>query len=464
MNKRKFLLIGLDCADPHLIFDQFRADTPNLQKLIADGLSGVLRTTMPPITIPAWIVMLTGKNPGKLGFYGFRHRKANSYTDIWIANPRFVQENTVWDILGKNGRPSCVFAFPPSFPPPKINGTLVSCFLTPSAKSEYTQPQELKIELEQVAGPYIPDISFRTKDRDTIKKDLFDLLENHMRMIKHLLKEKPWDFFMFVDIGVDRAHHAFWKYHDPTHHLYEPNSKYKDVIREYYAAMDRHIGEILELVDSDTFILVASDHGVKPMRGAFCINEWLIKEGYLKLKKRPPNVVPLEKAEVDWKKTKAWAWGGYYSRVFLNVKNREPQGRIKPRDYEKEMKKLQEKLSKIKDPAGRTMDNFIVRPEEYYNNPKGDYPDLMVVFDDLYWRAAGTLGHDSLYLPENDTGPDDAMHDWDGIYILYDPNGELPTGTKDAKIEDIAPTILTLLDEPIPSNIDGKVIFNDGEE
>lgn len=464
MGKRKLIVIGLDCADPKLVFDQFREDMPNLQKLIIYGLSGKLRTTMPPITIPAWMTMLTGKSPGKLGLYGFRHRKANSYTDIWIANPRFIRDPTIWDILGKNGRQSCVFAVPPTYPPPKINGNIISCFLTPSAKSDYTQPKELKIELEKIADPYIPDVSFRIEDRDTIKKHLFEMLENNMKMIKYLIKEKPWDFFIFVDIGVDRVHHAFWKYHDPTHHLHEPNSKYKKVIHEYYAALDRHIGEILDFLDSETYVLVTSDHGVKSMRGAFCINEWLIKEGYLKLKKRPTSVIQLEKVEVEWKKTKAWAWGGYYSRVFLNVQGREPFGKIKPKYFEKELRKLQDKLSKIKDPTGRIMENLIVRPEEYYGDPKGDFPDLMVVFDDLHWRTAGSIGHDSFYLSENDTGPDDAMHDWDGLYILYDPRGKLPTGIQDAKIEDIAPTILTLLGEPIPPNIDGKVILDEDKE
>ena len=50
---------------------------------------------------------------------------------------------------------------------------------------------------------------------------------------------------------------------------------------------------------------------------------------------------------------------------------------------------------------------------------KGDKPDMMVYFDDLYWRAAGTLGHSSNYLPENDTGPDDAVHSEYGVFALH---------------------------------------------
>lgn len=455
------LVIGLDCASPKLVFEEFKEDLPNLSKLINNGLYGNLRSSMPPITVPAWMVMFTGKKPGKLGLYGFRHRKSNSYTDIWIASPKSIQEPKVWDILGKTGRKSCLFAVPPSYPPPIVNGWSVGCFLTPSSKSNYTYPPELKQELEKDFGPYIPDIDYRSGDRENIHEQLYTMLNNHIKMIKRLIKEKPWDFFVFVDIGVDRVHHAFWRYYDETHHMHEPNSKYEHVIRDYYKAMDKYIGEILELIDDNTYVLVASDHGVKAMRGAFCINEWLIKEKYLVMKKMPEQQVRLSEAEVDWSKTKAWAWGGYYSRVFLNIKGREEKGVIKAENYGKELEKLKKKLLNLKDNNGKKMNNIVFKPEEYYGNPKGDYPDLMVIFDDLYWRAAGTIGHNTIHLLENDLGSDDAMHDWDGMFILYDPKKELPIGQTDARIEDIAPTILNLFDVQLPEGLDGKVIMND---
>ncbi|MFX0170574.1 MAG: alkaline phosphatase family protein [Candidatus Hodarchaeota archaeon] len=458
MGKPKVLVIGLDCASPILVFDEFKEYLPNLSKMIAQGIHGKLRSCMPPITVPAWMVMFSGKNPGKLGLYGFRHRKGTSYTDIWIANPKSVQEPMIWDIIGKSNRNSCLYAIPPGYPPAQINGISVSCFLTPSSKSNYTYPPEIQQEFEEIIGPYIPDIDYRSGDRDIIQKELFQLLENHMFMIKYLIKSKPWDFFAFVEIGIDRVHHAFWRYLDNTHHMYEDNSKYKHVIQEFYKAIDNHIGEILDIIDKDTYILVVSDHGVKSIHGALCINEWLIKEKYMVLNDYPDNPITLKKANVNWAKTKAWAWGGYYSRVFLNVKGREKHGNVDPKDYEEELEKLHKKLLNLRDINGKKMNNIVFRPEDYYDNPKGDYPDLMVIFDDLNWRAAGTIGHKRVYLRENDIGPDDAMHDWDGLYILYDPKQELVPSYFDAKIEDIAPTILTLMGEKLPEDLDGEVI------
>jgi len=85
LKDKRLLIIGLDCAPPSLIFD--RADKlPNLNRLMTDGVSGPLRSCDPPITIPAWMVMATGKDPGQLGLYGFRHRRGYEYNKMWIAN------------------------------------------------------------------------------------------------------------------------------------------------------------------------------------------------------------------------------------------------------------------------------------------------------------------------------------------------------------------------------------------
>jgi len=277
-------------------------------------------------------------------------------------------------------------------------------------------------------------------------------------VMKYLITQKPWDFFMFVEIGVDRIQHGFWKYMDRHHHLYQPGNPYETVILDYYRYLDKEIGSLLDLAGRDTVVLVVSDHGAKRMKGAFCVNEWLIEEGLLSVKNKPSQPTSLEKVEVDWAKTKAWAWGGYYARVFLNVEGREPQGIIPAEDYEKERQELIDRLLKIKGPQGETWATRLIIPQEHFSVLNGEYPDLMVYFDDLYWRSAGTLGYSQPYLLENDTGPDDAVHAQEGIYILYDP--QTTRGRqKNANILDIAPTLLAILGLPIPREMRGQVIY-----
>jgi predicted AlkP superfamily phosphohydrolase/phosphomutase len=204
-------------------------------------------------------------------------------------------------------------------------------------------------------------------------------------------------------------------------------------------------------------VLVVSDHGAKRMKGAFCINEWLIEQGDLVVKEKPQSPVSMERVEVDWSRSKYWGWGGYYARLFLNVEGREAQGIIPPGDYEKERDALVEKLMSIKGEDGSEWKTRVLKPQQYFKEARGDYPDLMVYFDDLYWRSAGTLGHSTKYLLENDTGPDDAVHAQDGIYILYDPQRR-ESKRKNAHIMDIAPTVLHYMRLSVPDDMEGKVI------
>jgi predicted AlkP superfamily phosphohydrolase/phosphomutase len=443
MASRKLLVIGLDCAAPQLVFDEFLGELPTLRTLVAASPHGVLRSCDPPITIPAWMVMMTGKTPGELGMYGFRHRKGPSYTDGWIVNSASVRVPTYADLLGRSGRPVCLVGVPPGYPPRPVNGVAVACFLTPGPESQSTYPASLKPEILRVAPRYRHDVEFRTDDRDVLKADLFDMTEQHFVAIEHLMTTRPWDLFHLVEIGVDRLHHAFWKFWDTRHPKYEPGHRHEGVMLEYYKFVDARIGRLLERVPAGTDVLVVSDHGAKGMRGAFCVNQWLMQEGYLTLKSRPDKIMPIETADIDWERTTAWGWGGYYARIFLNVQGREARGVIPQADYGRVRAELTDRLRAIRDPEGRVMDTRVFTPEELYPTRVGDPPDLMVYFDDLYWRSAGTIGHPGLYLDENDTGPDDAVHAHEGLYIWHRP-GVSNHRRADASIYDIAPTVLRL--------------------
>lgn len=455
---KKVFIIGLDSAPPEILFD--RADElPNFNYLKNHGIYGPLRSCHPPITIPAWMVMSTSKNPGKLGIYGFRHRRGYSYTDFWISSSYSIKEPTIWDILSKYGKRSTLVGVPPTYPPKPINGNLISCFITPDTDKEYTYPPQLKDLIKELVGEYKVDVEFRTDNKDKLLADIYAMTEKRFKVIKHLIGMNDWTFFMWVEIGIDRMQHAFWKFFDSTHHLYQPQSKYSNAIMGYYKYMDHLVGELLSLLDKDTTILVVSDHGAKGMKGAFCINEWLLKRGYLAFKEEPETGVDITKASVDWSRTKAWGWGGYYSRVFLNVRGRESIGIIPPEEYESFREELITAFKEIRGPNGEKWETLVFKPENFYLNPIGDYSDLMVYFDDLAWRAAGTLGHPNMYLPENDTGPDDAVHSQDGIFILYDPDKEAANKKMfPSHILNIAPTVLHQLDIPIPHDMEGKVI------
>jgi len=443
----KVFVIGLDSAPPDLLFGKFSEDLPNIKKLIERSMYGPMESCIPAITIPAWMVMATSKTPGELGLYGFRHRKSGTYNEIWIAHSKMIKEKAIWDYLGEAGYKSILIGVPPSYPPKKINGWMISCFITPNAQTQYTYPAELKKEVENVVGEYIFDVPFRREARDEVKEQIWEMTKRRFEVIRYLIQEKDWNYFEFVEIGLDRIHHAFWKYFDKEHHLYEPNSKYKNVIPDYYKLLDEEIGKTLKLLDEDTAVVMVSDHGIKRMKGAFVINQWLIEEGLLKI--RNPEIlksgkqVKFDELDVDWSSTVAWGWGGYYARVFLNVKGREPNGVISLSEYEKVRDEVAERIKAIRGPNGEKWDTKVFYPERIYPETRGDKPDMMVYFDNLYWRSAGTLGYPTPYLLENDTGPDDAVHAVDGIFTLYLP-GMSNSKQVRLSIYDFAPTILKL--------------------
>lgn len=456
MEMRKALLIGLDCAAPQLLFERFIDRLPNFRKLMQGGVYGGLESCDPPITIPAWTVMASSRSPGRLGLYGFRHRKDNSYNDIWIASSLRIKEKRIWDHVAEAGGKSCLIGIPPSYPPFPLDGWLVGCFITPDTNRSYTHPDGLKEEIRELVGDYPIDVEFRIDDKRGLKKDLFDMTEKHFQVIEHLLSTRDWSFSMFVEIGLDRIHHAFWKYFDGDHALHEPGSEFENVVGDYYALLDERVGRLMELVGEDTIIMVASDHGGKAMKGAFCVNSWLEEQGLLKLRKPVEKISRLQEAEVDWGRTTAWGWGGYYARVFINVRGREKKGVVDPADYEMVRERIAERIRGIRGPNGEEWATRVFKPEDAFAECRGDPPDLMVYFDDLSWRSAGTIGHGNLYLPENDTGPDDAVHDKMGLYIYHDPRKDMGGRREDMRIVDVAPTLLKGMGLPVPADMEGR--------
>jgi predicted AlkP superfamily phosphohydrolase/phosphomutase len=453
----KAFVIGIDCGEPSLVFERWRHCLPNLSRLMEGGTYGELTSTIPAITVPAWASMLSSKDPGQLGFYGFRNRADYSYERMSIATARSIKVPRAWNLISAAGKTVVVAGVPQTYPVEPVNGALISSFLTPSTQSQYTHPPELKSEIAGLLdGDYMFDVAqFRTENKDNLLEQIYQMAGRQHTVVKHLMTSVPWDFFMHVDMGVDRMHHGFWKYFDATHPKHEPGNPYEHAIRDYYIHLDAQIGERLALLDDDTAVLVVSDHGAKPMVGGICFNEWLVQEGYLVLEHQPPGIVPLEKCEIDWSRTRAWGSGGYYARLFLNVKGREPEGIIEPEDYERVRDELAERIAAITDTEGNGIGSVAYKPQELYREVNNIAPDLIVYFGNLSWRSLGSLGTGTVHTFENDTGPDDANHAQEGLYIYYHPHRAGQGAGPRRHLMDVAPTVLDLVGVDVPGDMRG---------
>jgi len=436
------MIIGLDCAEPSLVLERWRSELPTLSALMERGRYGRLRSVVPPITVPAWSCMMASRTPGDLGVYGFRNRADHSYDNLVVADGSAIHAPRLWDLATRYGKPSIVLGVPGTYPPRPLNGVLVSCFLTPSRESGFTYPSLLAREVEQVVGEYLFDCTnFRTDDKDDLLRQVYEMTDKRFRLAEHLLETKPWELFAMVEIGLDRMHHAFWK-------------EGQREILKYLRHLDSLVARLLAHADDQTAVLVVSDHGAKRLEGGIRINEWLRREGLLQTAREPDGVSALRDVGVDWSRTTAWGEGGYYSRIFLNVSGREPEGTVASEDFERVRDELAERLAAIPGPDGEPLATRVHKPEEVYEEVHGIAPDLLVYFDDLAWRAVGTIGgEDGVHTFENDTGPDDANHAEDGLLIMAGPGIEPGQAeTTMMSLLDVAPTVLELLGlEPLPS-------------
>ena len=459
----KILMIGLDCAAPELLFGD--ESLVNIRRLMDAGCYGKLESVVPPITVPAWMCMATSQDPGSLGVYGFRNRVDHSYDGLGIVNAKSFNEVTIWDQVAREGGKAVIIGVPPGFPPRKVNGISVGCFLTPNTDTDvFTHPPQISDEIRALVGHYPVDVKgFRTGDKGWLRDEIYEMSRKHFEVVRHYMKSTDWQYFQFVEIGLDRIHHGFWSHHDPLHVSHNPESAYKEVIREYYRYLDEEIGTLLELIDDDTVVLIVSDHGARRLDGGFCVNEWLIREGLLVLNSYPEKITPFAKLDVNWEKTTVWSEGGYYARVFLNVKGREPKGVIEPSEYEKFRDTVKAKFEATTDASGEPLGTLVFKPEEIYKQTKNVPPDLIVHFGALAWRSIGGVGYPEIHVVENDTGPDDCNHAQHGAFVLASSNNPVRGEVDGAKLLDIAPTLLELGGYDVPPSMQGKSIVAGAE-
>lgn len=435
----RVLLVGLDCAPPALVFDRFADVMPNLSALRARGLSGPLRSVMPPITVPAWTCMLSGRDPGELGLYGFRNRPRDRGYGLSLASSRDLSGaapvKRVWDRLGESGHSCAALFVPPSHPPTPLRGSMASCFLTPPG-SAWTFPAARARDWETRFGAYRSDVSsFRAGDLERIFEELHAMTAQHFALARHVWTEERPSFLAMVEMGPDRLHHAAWDHLDVASPRHVAGNPWLERARRYYGALDAELGRLLD-VASDAVVIVASDHGARACEGAFAINELLVREGWLALREVPSTITPLREV-IDWKRTRAWAEGGYYARVFLNVRGREPEGALPEAQRGLACEGLR-KLLLEEGPDGTQ----VWEPSELYGAVRGVAPDLLAVFGDLAWRSVGTVGHGAVRLESLPPGVDGANHDWNGVVVMS--GAPFVPRAVEASIFDVGRTVLGL--------------------
>ncbi len=486
-----FDLIGPWAAEGHL---------PNLARLMQEGSYGPLESTLPPVTSPAWPSFATGKNPGKHGVFDFIQPMGGQYD---LVNSTSIKARTLWEILSASGRRVGVINVPVTYPPRPVNGFLVGGMLSPQS-SRFTYPADLLDRYRHELPPYRinPSVQYKSGNEEAFLDDLLDLVERRGQYGLRLLADHRWDFAMLHFQATDVLQHALWRLVDPSHprHDAEAAARFVPRMRAVLERIDDFIGRLIEQAGSDINVIVMSDHGFGPLHWTVNVNLLLLDAGLLHLKrdaftrlraalfragltpasvwhwieraglqnyvwlvsKSTRNKVVsrfLSFADVDWSRTLAYSIG-HVGQIYVNLKGREPGGIVEPGEEQEAVKRrVCEALQTLRHPeSGRPLVDRIIDGRQAAHGPYAHRgPDLHVVFDGYRAIAFPLFATDSHLITTQIRG-DSGSHRLHGILIAHGPAIRGGQKVEGASILDLAPTILHLMEVPVPEDMDGRVL------
>jgi predicted AlkP superfamily phosphohydrolase/phosphomutase len=519
MKTVKLLIVGLDAATLDLINPWVaEGKLPNIAYLMSAGAAGRLASILPPVTPPAWTSFMTGKNPGKHGIFEFVEMPPGTYSLRYLdAGSR--RTKTVWRMLNDAGYTVGTMNIPFTYPPEHLDGFQISGMATPSENSPFIFPPELRSELEGCLGRFRLDPRFlgfmsTNPRRRQVLEDMKSLDDQWLRASLYLIEKHPADVMMFTFMSIDTVQHHFWQYMDPTHHYHDASAvpEFGDAVFRVYQWLDNAVARIVEKVSPDTSVFVVSDHGGGPTSDrVLYLNRFLAQLGllrYIETKDSPlqkiakgflrwsydllrgslssrqkimlADAVPaLRKrfetavtsyTNIDWSRTKAFCSEVLASPpgIWINRKGVKPAGIVDEDEYESLLKLITQKLGELRDPrTGEAIVKRVFRKDEIFHGPyRDEAPDLTLDWWDtsLFSTKASLPEHtgkppvEIIERKPPTTAEWGGTHRRDGILIAHGKPFRKGIEVEGARLIDMAPTILHLMGQPAPDDMDGRVL------
>ncbi|NOR15446.1 MAG: hypothetical protein GQ544_07065 [Candidatus Aminicenantes bacterium] len=496
MTDNKVFIFGIDGATWDVLNPLIQnGSMPNLRRLIEDGIKGTLHSSIPPDTATAWTTFQTGVNPGKHGIFAFNQYTPGTYRPTFINSEKILLD-TIWQVISQNDRRVIILNVPVTYPPYRVNGSMVTGLLTPSLKSHFTYPEELAHDILDFEADYTIITTQQVFNRTSLQNFVDKLIyteHKRTRVMRFLLAKKEWDVAMIHFQSTDPLQHAVYCYLDQTHPLYD--QKKHNLVTKLYRSIDDNIGQLMEDLLPETLKIILSDHGFTSVHKTIHLNNFLINQGLMALRDkgiRSKKFLPILKLLraidqrlvrglfsfakvanirakvkldefIDWENTKASMLSGWlYGMIHLNCQGRDPEGIVSMgNEYEELRDMIKQKLLSLRDPETQTSPiKEVWKREELYDGDSMEHaPDLIVIPEDGYEFSRSFITGSKDIIKKNVLKKDHTCtHTRQGIFVFSGNNisGENPLN--EANIVDLFPTILYSLGIPIPDYTDGKVL------
>jgi predicted AlkP superfamily phosphohydrolase/phosphomutase len=494
---RRLLLVGWDGATFDVVLPLLAARRlPVLAELVRRGSHAPLASTVPPITPTAWTTVFTGKNPGKHGIYDFLELDPATYARRPVHVDRH-REKTLWALLGDSGRRSIVLDVPFTFPPRPLNGLMLTGYATPrTPDTAFTYPPDWRAVLPATLHDQIRVALPRHRfDRSqAFVEEWRELMDGRRRLLAYLARHEPWDLFFTVFSITDTMAHVFWTFLEPAHPNYERAEApaFREALFGAYEQADAALGALLEAAGDEANVLVMSDHGFGSVYTRQFLFERLAAGGFLAYSgggsggpdvrgrllrlllaayTRAPALRELvkgmrperkellgrtlqqsglmpENAAVDTARSPLLPTD-FGLQLWANSRDRFPNGPLAPAEKEALLAAASEQLLAARAPDRQPVVAATYRGAQLYQGPEAwAAPDLVVELANFY-RPDGPVARN----PHLEGG-----HTPDGILVAAGPDIASGEDLAGPRLADLAPTVLHLMGEAVPPDMDGRVL------
>ncbi|WP_132058638.1 alkaline phosphatase family protein [Halorussus amylolyticus] len=505
-------VFGLDGVPPELVDAGIDAGRlPNFERMRAEGTDGTTRSTVPPLSMIAWSSFATGRNPGNHGVYNFMLKDAGGYdTEFVTADTLREQSVPVWEYLDAEGLRSGVMNVMPGYPPSRTAGFHISDNITTPPSGSYAYPDELEADIEDRVGEYDVD-PYESYDDGTDEGNLGDLLDTffeierkRIAVAKLLVEEYPAAFYSLVFSGPDNVLHVLGHVLNEDHPKHDPGvaARHRDKPLELLELYDDFLGWVMDEIGDDDTLMVLSDHGHGPIYQTINLNSWLYSAGYLDLESRPwtrlkqfgynhiydavetvmselnlfsklkmgvartsgdgsgpdlAELLTISRKDIDWNRTAAFtvASGG---QIYLNTDDHD-EGAISPGNYDEIRDRLRDQLLAIEHPerGDRVIDSVLYGEDVYGDAFADTRPDLVCMPAPGYQiQYPQTMKTNRVFGEPPKTGSHTSMNEMNGIFYAWGGPVKNESGVT-VDLTDFAPTACSLLDVPVPEEMDGDV-------